>query len=121
MAKYIFKESELKSILEDIIKEEIENLDEGLLRNITHTAGSIAKTAALGAIAPHKLAGNIYSSYMDMIMGKKRPLDPLRDFFISQKPDKVSYTKRGNKEKKDLPDKKKDSVEKDDNKKEDRD
>lgn len=111
--KYILKESELKSILEDIIKEEIENLDEGLLRNIGHTAGSIAKTAALGAIAPHKLAGNIYSSYMDVVMGKKKPLDPLRDFFISQKPDKVSYIKRGNKERKGLFGKKKDDKKKD--------
>lgn len=70
--KYILKESELKSMLEDIIKEE---LNEGFLGNIGRGLWNTAKHTALGAaeavVNPGKGFGKIFQNTNDVLSGNK--------------------------------------------------
>ena len=91
MAKYILKESELRSMIDDIVREEFNNaINEGIGTGIWNTV----KNAGLGVVAPSLLAQK-YAATMNQIINGDRgnPIsntaDVIRDYFGNSKEDKA--------------------------------
>jgi hypothetical protein len=78
MAKYVIKESQLKSAIKKIIAEE---LNEGLPGAIGNALMHTAKTAALGAFAPSILAQNAFEKSNNIINGSDTVVGTVDDFF----------------------------------------
>lgn len=96
--KYILKESELRSMLEGIIKEELDKtINEGIGTALWNTA----KNAGLGVVAPALLAKKYALTMHHIINGNGSPLnnawEVIKDYFRSnrtKKPKKETRRKR---------------------------
>lgn len=76
MKKYVIKESELKSVIKEIIAEELSNVDESLGRAL----GNTAKLGAVGAVSPLTLAQMGFVKANNLLMGKDSLRGTVRDF-----------------------------------------
>lgn len=77
MAKYVLKESELYSVLSEIITEELSNaLDEGFIGNVFKGAGRLAGNGLVAALNP---GGAVKSVYDYMLNPNKTIVGTVRD------------------------------------------
>jgi hypothetical protein len=82
MAKYIIKESELRSAIKKVIAEELAaTVEEGIARSIGNALKNTAKTAVKGAIAPSILAQDIIKKTADITDGKDTITGTISNFF----------------------------------------
>jgi len=64
MAKYILKESELREIISEAVREELQNpLNEGIL----HALWQLLKGGVKGAVAPGLLANDVVNTLSDLL------------------------------------------------------
>lgn len=91
MKKYVIKESELKTVIKEIIAEELSNLDEGWGRAL----GNTAKLAGVGAVSPLTLAQMGFIKANNLILGKDTLKSTVRDF-VGPKQQKATQTDLNN-------------------------
>ena len=82
MAKYIFKESELRSAIDKIVAEEISNvINEGFWQGLKNAAWNTAKLGAKSLIAPSLVGQDIVKKTSDIAMGKDTITGTVNRFF----------------------------------------
>lgn len=82
MAKYIIKESELRSAIKKVVEEELSSVvNEGLGHALGSALKNTAKTAAKGVLAPSILAQDITRKTVDIGTGKSTLTGTISDFF----------------------------------------
>lgn len=82
MAKYILRESELRTMIEDIVAKEVSNiLNEGIGSAIGSAIGNTLKYGALGVVAPTMLAGKAFSKANGIVNGNDTILGTVKDYF----------------------------------------
>lgn len=78
MVKYILKESELRSMINSIVAEELNNvINEGIGSVLKNTAGMAAKTV----LSPFASAGDMFSKATDVLTGKDTISNATGHFF----------------------------------------
>lgn len=98
MMKYILKESELRSMIDDIVREEFNNaINEGIGTGIWNTV----KNAGLGVVAPSLLAQK-YAATMNQIINGNRgnpisnTVDVIKDYFGNSREEKAKREAKKN-------------------------
>jgi hypothetical protein len=82
MVKYILKESELRSMIEGIVAEEVNNiLNESLGSALGSALGNTLKYGALGVVAPTMLASKAFSKANGIVNGNDTILGTVKDYF----------------------------------------
>ena len=82
MAKYIIKESELRSAIKKVVEEELSSVvNESLGHALGSALKNTAKTAAKGVLAPSILAQDITRKTVDIGTGKSTLTGTISDFF----------------------------------------
>ena len=82
MAKYIFKESELSSILNNIIMEEInKSINEGVFKALGNAALNTAAFGAKAMLSPLTAAGSVISKLSNITNGNDTIGGTVSDFF----------------------------------------
>ena len=82
MTKYILKESELRSIINKIVTEEVsKSINEGFWQGIKNAAWNTAKLGAKGLIAPSLVGQDIVKKTSDIAMGKDTITGTVSRFF----------------------------------------
>lgn len=82
MAKYIIKESELRSAIKKVVEEELSSVvNEGIGHALGSALKNTAKTAAKGILAPSILAQDITRKTVDIGTGKSTLTGAISDFF----------------------------------------
>lgn len=92
--KYILKESELCSILNKIIMEEISTLDESILKRVGGTLGNVAKMGALAILAPGIAANKLAGGVNDVFSGKQSVGSQVKSFFGGENEKGKNATKK---------------------------
>ena len=80
MTKYIIKESELRSLIKEIIKEEL-SLNEGLTKALGNALLNTARYGALTVVAPSVMAQKIAKKESDIVNGSDSIGKTVKDFF----------------------------------------
>lgn len=82
MVKYILRESELRTMIENIVAEEVSNiLNEGIGSAIGSAIGNTLKYGALGVVAPTMLAGKAFSKANGIVNGNDTVWGTVKDYF----------------------------------------
>lgn len=82
MAKYIIKESELRSAIKKVVEEELSLVvNEGIGHALGSALKNTAKTAVKGVLAPSMLAQDIMKKTVDIGTGKSTLTGTISDFF----------------------------------------
>ena len=82
MTKYILKESELRSIINKIVTEEVsKSINEGFWQGLKNAAWNTAKLGAKGLIAPSLVGQDIVKKTSDIAMGKDTVTGTVNRFF----------------------------------------
>ena len=82
MAKYILKESELRSAIDKIVAEEVSNvINEGFWQGLKNAAWNTAKLGAKSLIAPSLVGQDIVKKTSDIAMGKDTITGTVNRFF----------------------------------------
>ena len=82
MAKYIIKESELRSAIKKVVEEELSSfVNEGLGHALGSALKNTAKTVAKGVVAPSLLAQDMIQKTADISTGKDTITGTISNFF----------------------------------------
>lgn len=82
MAKYIIKESELRSAIKKVVEEELSSVvNEGIGHALVSALKNTAKTAAKGVVAPSLLAQDMIQKTTDISTGKDTITGTISNFF----------------------------------------